>query len=472
MEDCVTGYFCENGSCKTQKEVGSTCLVANECATGYCVDGVCCQSACDGVCRACSAAKKGGGKDGLCDAVASDTDPDNDCNDDGKDSCKQNGLCDGAGECALYPNKTQISASQCVGDNGIVKQICDGKGKVIIDSSQSSCGAYRCDSAKNDCFFSCTSTSQCTGVYACINGNCLLPAGNNQPCTLDDDCSSKHCVSGFCCNEACSDTCESCRLDAAPGTCLPIPSGVDPDGGGPKAKCNGNPNAPACQGYCNGTERQCFYPGTSTICGSACVSAVQTPYACNNNGECIAQTPTPCDPYACDSVTKKCKENGCATDDDCAKGARCDTTAKQCVQASAMCAGPFSIKAANGSEQSCKGYLCLDGSGCRDTCDKPNECDTASGYSCQNGQCRTSTGSAGNAGSTGSAGASAGGNSTAGTSASQGGAGSGGSAPAEAAASDTGGCGCETPGRAPAPMSGLWLVSALAVVARRRRRIA
>jgi MYXO-CTERM domain-containing protein len=44
-----------------------------ECATGFCVDDVCCDSACDATCVACSTVAKGGGPDGVCGTAAAGT---------------------------------------------------------------------------------------------------------------------------------------------------------------------------------------------------------------------------------------------------------------------------------------------------------------------------------------------------------------------------------------------------------------
>lgn len=49
------------------------CGDAVTCASGFCVDGVCCDSACDGACQGCSAAAKGSGDDGICGNVAAGT---------------------------------------------------------------------------------------------------------------------------------------------------------------------------------------------------------------------------------------------------------------------------------------------------------------------------------------------------------------------------------------------------------------
>ena len=46
-----------------------SCTDDNQCTSGFCVDDVCCNSACTDPCRGCSAAVKGGGNDGECDLV-------------------------------------------------------------------------------------------------------------------------------------------------------------------------------------------------------------------------------------------------------------------------------------------------------------------------------------------------------------------------------------------------------------------
>lgn len=58
---------------------GQPCAKDADCATGYCVDGVCCENACNEPCHACSAAKKGDGVDGVCGAVKDHTDPEKEC---------------------------------------------------------------------------------------------------------------------------------------------------------------------------------------------------------------------------------------------------------------------------------------------------------------------------------------------------------------------------------------------------------
>ena len=71
------------GTC-TLLATGDACAINGECQSGFCADGVCCQTACQGFCQACSAAKTGG-TSGTCADITPGTDPDNEC--PGTQSC-------------------------------------------------------------------------------------------------------------------------------------------------------------------------------------------------------------------------------------------------------------------------------------------------------------------------------------------------------------------------------------------------
>src|SRR5262249_48253139 len=86
------GKVCDGrGTCVPLKLNASTCSSAWECGSGYCADGVCCDASCDQPCRACTAALKGTGLDGVCAMIQAGRDPDNDC--PGAATCDGNGSC-------------------------------------------------------------------------------------------------------------------------------------------------------------------------------------------------------------------------------------------------------------------------------------------------------------------------------------------------------------------------------------------
>src|SRR4029077_14310066 len=96
--DCVAGDACVAGSCGP-KPPGAPCAAAGECASAHCEQGLCCATACSGVCKSCAIA----GSEGQSIDVPSGTDPLDQCADQGESSCGTDGPCDGAGACHLYP---------------------------------------------------------------------------------------------------------------------------------------------------------------------------------------------------------------------------------------------------------------------------------------------------------------------------------------------------------------------------------
>jgi hypothetical protein len=79
--DCPESRYCAGDqTCRprntTSPELnGYFCATGETCASGYCVDGVCCDHPCDDTCEACTAALKGEGADGLCGALADGMSP-------------------------------------------------------------------------------------------------------------------------------------------------------------------------------------------------------------------------------------------------------------------------------------------------------------------------------------------------------------------------------------------------------------
>ena len=106
---------------------GGACNIGEECVSGYCADGVCCESDCQMACRSCALPES----KGLCRPVALGTpDPRGMCADKGPASCQTNGLCDVAGRCADYAAGTSCAAAGCSNRDEVVEaRVCDGAGK-------------------------------------------------------------------------------------------------------------------------------------------------------------------------------------------------------------------------------------------------------------------------------------------------------------------------------------------------------
>jgi hypothetical protein len=77
--ECAGSLACMAGTCSMPLANGTQCMIAAECASGFCVDSVCCNSACSATCLACTAAIAGQGVDGTCTPVKINTDPQNEC---------------------------------------------------------------------------------------------------------------------------------------------------------------------------------------------------------------------------------------------------------------------------------------------------------------------------------------------------------------------------------------------------------
>lgn len=86
------GWSCSGqpSACAPPQANGSACATSAQCMSGSCVDGVCCNTACNGLCQACSAAKTGL-VNGTCSLVTAFTDPDNECS--GAQTCGPMGTC-------------------------------------------------------------------------------------------------------------------------------------------------------------------------------------------------------------------------------------------------------------------------------------------------------------------------------------------------------------------------------------------
>jgi cysteine-rich repeat protein len=116
----ASGDGCSS-TCTTEAAQGAACSTNEGCATGFCVDGVCCNTACTGTCQSCSVA----GSVGTCSPAPLDTDPDNECAAADPNTCGTTGFCDGAGACQVYAANTP-TPSQTTGDCQV--NVCTGTG--------------------------------------------------------------------------------------------------------------------------------------------------------------------------------------------------------------------------------------------------------------------------------------------------------------------------------------------------------
>ena len=163
--DCAGGNYCAAGVCSPVKGPGEACSAADQCGTGSCVDGVCCDTACDGQCEACDVA----GSVGTCSPVAGPPHGARTaCASDGS-ACA--GSCDGSQRtsCAYPDGSVTCRAGACA--DGVVTQAasCDGAGACPA-SQQNSCGGFACDG--DACRTSCSDSSECAEGHTCAGGTC------------------------------------------------------------------------------------------------------------------------------------------------------------------------------------------------------------------------------------------------------------------------------------------------------------
>jgi hypothetical protein len=201
---CIEGFFCDAGKCTPRKASGQECRTADECATGNCVEGVCCESACGSKCHSCLAVNTGAAS-GKCAPVKSGTDPLSHCSADPASSCRQDGFCDGNGACRLHAAGTPCRPDQCVdsasGSTHLAAGTCNGAGACSDPGAGESCLTYVCGAAI--CKKTCSAETDCIASAYCGGNQCLAKKGLGSLCAAGKECGSGVC-GGRCCATACN----------------------------------------------------------------------------------------------------------------------------------------------------------------------------------------------------------------------------------------------------------------------------
>ncbi|HVJ18941.1 MAG TPA: hypothetical protein VM686_26150, partial [Polyangiaceae bacterium] len=339
--DCTTAtHFCDtvDGLCKLKKPNGQDCFGDTQlCATGNCVDGYCCDTACTGTCQSCRASDQVSGVNGQCgDRAAGQAEAA--CNPVSGQLCGPVGTCDGTGGCAIHAMgelcKTETGCSDTTHE--FVDDTCDGIATSCPDAGTAACATgYTCQ-AGTGCLSSCASNSDCTSTHWCDTLNdqkCKVKRDDGLACDSSNQCKTGFCVDGVCCENACGGTCQACSnlLTGQPnGQCEPIPVNADPQSEcepptaastcGFTGNCNGSASAPACQYWSNTTE-------------------------------CAAQT--------CASSTSQRLASNCS-----GTGAGCPTGTVQNCSAGYLCKGGACLTACTGDGDCDTGYFCNSGGQC------------------------------------------------------------------------------------------------------------
>ncbi|NUP09507.1 MAG: hypothetical protein HOW73_25970 [Polyangiaceae bacterium] len=173
VDDCPANEFCNAGVCEPDKANGLACGGGGECESGFCDDNgsgsdICCATACDGDCRACS------GANAACENFAATE------------------------ECGDGPT--------CNGDDLKPQDMCDGNG-ACATPADIDCMAYTCNAAAptDACFTACSTQTDCAasgasnGNYCAIDGalgtanTCNDKKALGGTCAEDFECESGNC---------------------------------------------------------------------------------------------------------------------------------------------------------------------------------------------------------------------------------------------------------------------------------------
>ncbi len=307
-----------NGAGACKKTLGATCVAAGDCLTGFCVDGVCCNSMCGMTCRSCNVP----GSVGTCVNVPKA----------GEDApgCTGANSCDGTGTCKKDDAQGCASATECV-SNFCADGVC------CSTACTTACRACNMIGAVGTCT-NITSgddnfpANVCTATNTCdSSGTCKLK--NSQSCLLGTQCASGQCFDGVCCNVTCGGTCKSCNIAGLVGICSNVASGQDdingvPSCSGSSQSCDG---AGVCkkeiaQGCVGNAECLSGFCIDDVCCNSACTATCQSCNLSGSLGTCSNVVAGQDDVGTCSGTTQSCDGTGACKSELgtlCSNGANC-----------------------------------------------------------------------------------------------------------------------------------------------------
>jgi hypothetical protein len=305
----------------TGKGNGVACVTSDECGSGFCADGVCCNEKCDDVCVSCKLATT----KGTCTPFAAGMDPEAECaakvappadtdagsatTADGSsasagadagssasapadagdsdayvintpdgglrttpNSCA--GTCSGGRSCK-FPDKTTCGTAYCNTRRDVVSFVCDGNGGCA--PAVSMCSDYACNEMTGACRTSCSGPLECQlGKYCNVGSQCVDKKVDGVACGTDDECRGNHCAiptgapTGFCCNTKC-DAPFTCNQSGSVGQCQC-----------PNVKCGAGV---ACQVFYQDADGDGYGNATGAIPATAmagCAGSPPTGYVADN----------------------------------------------------------------------------------------------------------------------------------------------------------------------------------------------
>ena len=332
-------------------ETGQPCAVNADCGSSFCANGVCCATACDGICMAC-AAPYTGKENGTCAPTNGGMDPDDDCQAAAPETCGDDGWCDGAGACRKFGSNQICAESACTGSMFVATRTCDGAG-ACAPAQATDCGTSPC--ALTGCATPCQLDAECGPTAYCGGGTCKVKKTSGTSCDGATECGSGFCADGVCCETACTGACLSCselHTGQMSGKCQPVQAGKDPDD-----DCATDvPTTCGRDGTCDGSGGCRKYDSTTACAEASCAGSVFTPARRCLAGACAVAAPVDCGQAQC--AVEGCRK-GCSVDSDCS--------------ATSYCAGgTCAAKKGNGSEcqlgNECTSKACVDLRCCETAC--------------------------------------------------------------------------------------------------------
>lgn len=267
---------------------GGACVYGDDCSTGVCDRGVCCATACDGVCRSCVTGT------GACEVVANADDP---------SSCTGANTCDVAGTCKKKNGRACAANAECASaacvDGVCCDRACTGACEACDGPSAGTCalvagrphGARTCASDGTSCGGACDGT---------IADRCTFPGASTG------------------CGTACANAARTASACDGKGACVAQE---------PKP-CPGNFTC-ADEKTCRVS---CSAPADCSL-GYTCTEGKCTPTAyCDGDHAIVAadgKSTTDCAPFRCDPATSRCRTS-CSDVNQCAEPFFCDSSG-QCV---------------------------------------------------------------------------------------------------------------------------------------------
>lgn len=335
-----------------KKPVGERCHASTDCASGFCIDGTCCGSACTTPCMSCD------NLEGQCITAVALGEQDLNAT----PACLSPSACDGAGVCKASNGQPCTNSDDCVSGHCVDAVCCESSCDAPCRTCADALGTCNIFVVKGEA--DTNSAPACDWPRACDGaGGCKKVVG--RPCGDGTDCLTGFCVDGVCCESACDGLCEKCD---GSGTCVAVADGEDPG--------NECPGTDTCGGVCDGN-RDCRFPDDTVICTAATCSdgVVTNARRCDSAGACQPQGMLFCNGFACQG--SGCRKS-CGADAECATGWMCDLLLGECYGGRAV--GELCV-----IDAQCANWQCAGGHCCSAFCD---DTDATCGGSCDaNGTC-------------------------------------------------------------------------------------